>query len=67
VIGNFSPAISNALRCAMVLPSFVAGGAISIFVRSDGDDRLPGILMSVLAALGASAIATKAALLARSW
>ena len=48
-------------RCAMALIGFVAGGVIFIILFGDGEDRPPGIFMSVLAAFGASVMATAAA------
>lgn len=53
-------------RCGLVLLGFVAGGAVIILAFGDGEDRPPGLLMSLLAALAAGGLATVAALFARA-
>lgn len=68
--GSFSPASLDALRtiklCALAILGFVAGGVIFILAFGDGDDRPAGIFMCFIVAFLASAIATMAALGARS-
>ena len=68
--GTFSQATLNALRtiktCALAIIGFVAGAAIFIVMSGDGEDRPAGIFMCALVVLGASLIATGAALFARS-
>jgi len=63
--GAFTPAsvdASSAIkRCALAFLGFVAGGVIFIILFGDGEDRPPGIFMSVLAAFAASVIAIAAA------
>jgi hypothetical protein len=68
--GAFSEATVQGLRtikrCALILVGFVAGAAALILLLGEGEDRAGGIFMTILAALGASAIAGVAALCARS-
>ena len=68
--GTFSPATLKALRtikaCALAIIGFVAGAVVFIIMLGDGEDRPGGIFMCLLVALVASAIATTAALFARS-
>lgn len=68
--GAFSETTVNALRaikrCALALLGFIAGGAVFILMFGDGEDRPAGVFMSLLAALGATAIATVAAMAARN-
>ena len=65
----YSQATVSALRairrCGLILTGFVAGGAIFIIAFGDKEDRPPGIFMSALAFLVASAIATTATMSAR--
>lgn len=68
--GAFSETTVNALRaikrCALALLGFIAGGAVFILMFGDGEDRPAGVFMSLLAALGATGIATVAAMAARN-
>lgn len=67
--GAFSPATLDALQvikhCTLAIIGFVAGGAVFIIKYGDKDDRPAGFFMCLLATLGASLIATAAALFAR--
>lgn len=68
--GTFSAATLRALRivkrCALTIVGFVVGALAIILAFGDGEDRPGGVFMCGLAILAASAIATTAALLARS-
>lgn len=67
--GTFSAATVDALhrirRCGFILLGFVGGGVVIILTFGDHEDRPAGLFMSLLAASGASAIATVAKLAAR--
>ncbi|MBI5771802.1 MAG: DUF2975 domain-containing protein [Verrucomicrobia bacterium] len=67
--GAFSPETLAGLqairRCAITIVGFVVGAVVIILAFGDKEDRPPGIVMSFLVAMGASAVAIVAAKLAR--
>lgn len=60
------PSLRTIKRCALAVIGFVAGAVVFITLFGDPDDRPAGFFMCLLAALGASVVATAAAKLGRN-